>query len=872
MPLPGGTRLGTYEIVAALGAGGMGEVYRAKDTKLGRDVALKILPASFTNDPERVARFRREAQVLASLNHPHIAQIYGLEEANGTQFLVLELVDGESLDKRIARGPIPIDEALGIAKQIAEALEAAHEKGIIHRDLKPANIALTQDGNVKVLDFGLAKAVETTAGSVDAMNSPTITSPAMMTGVGVILGTAAYMSPEQAKGRPADKRSDMWAFGCVLYEMITGKRAFEGEDVSDTLAAVLRSDPDWQALPRVLPTAVATVLNRCLRKDRRQRFSDMSTPLFLLNEATEVAPSSGTLGAQQRSWFKRALPVLGGAMMAVLVTALVDLSFFRPRVTPPESRRVRYQITPPEDNLLYFSLSADGRFLAFLTADGNNAKIWVRALESLETRLLTATQSIATGRIPSFFWSPDGAYLAFSSQGKLYKIARTGGPPVPVCDMPIGGLSGGTWRDDGVILFSAQGSLYRVAASGGASAKLAGQEAQAVGPIWLGGERFLYSADGGIFTGSVEGDKPRRILSNVISNVAYVRPSSSASPGYLLFRSGDTLMAQPLDPQKADRRGEAFPVADGVGDFNTARRGAFSASANGVLVFGHGVSRKTELVWVDRFGKRLQTVSRPFALAANPAIRLSPDDTRAIVPVVGATDADLWIADLNRKSLSRLTADGSTSGIWSPDGRSVLWAARDGSRYLRPADGSGKDELLFKNPRCPSCYPYDWSSLGQIAFADQGQNIGMLNAEGDHKPYLYDQSRFAEVWAQISPDGRWMAYISDSPGQREVIVESIPAGKRRSQISTEGGDWPVWRRDGKELFFRQGSSVMAAPIRLTESAVESGKPQALFEVPLDTRFQVSRDGQRFLIAFPIEQSAGAEPLTVDTDWRAGLNK
>ena len=867
MTLAAGSRLGVYEIISLLGSGGMGEVYQARDTKLNRDVALKVLPEIFASDPERLARFQREAQLLASLNHPRIAAIYGLEESNSLRALVLELVEGPTLADRIAQSPIPIDEALPIARQIAEALEAAHEQGVIHRDLKPANIKLRPDGTVKVLDFGLAKALQPTSG-VRTDLTPTITTPAM-TQLGVILGTAAYMAPEQAKGRPADKRSDVWAFGCVLYEMLTGKRAFEGEDVSDTLAAVLRGDPDWQALPRALPAVVITVLNRCLRKDRHQRFSEMSTPLFLLSEPSEAAPWSAPSPTEPRPWLKRALPVLSGAMVAVLATALAGLAFFRFRITLPEGQRVKYQITPPEGSLVDFSLSADGRFLAFLTGDGNGVKIWVRALESLETRLLTALAEM--GRPVSLFWSPDGAYLAFGSRGKLYKIARTGGTPVPLCEIP-NPITGGTWTDDGVILFSVLGgSLYRVAASGGASIKLDWQEGGAAYPIWLAGHTFLYSAGGGIFTASPEGAKPRLLLSNAITNLAYVQPTSFGSPGYLLFRRGDTLMSQPLDPQKAELRGEAFPLVEGVGSLAAPFSGAFSASANGVLVFRGGVPQTSELIWVDRSGKKLQTVSRPFALARNPAIRLSPDDTRAIVPVEGSTGPDLWIADLIRQSLTRFTVDGSGSGIWSPDGRKVLWAARDGSRYVRSADGSGMDDLLFKNPQCPTCYPYDWSSRGQIAFADQ-RNIGMLDAEGDHKPYPYVQSRFAAYWAQISTDGRWMAYVSDQPGQPGVLVESIPAGISRWQISTAGGDWPVWRRDGKELFFRQGSKLVTAPLRLNEGAVESGKPQALFEVLPNTRFQVSRDGQRFLIAFPIEKSSGTEALTVDTDWRVGLNR
>jgi Tol biopolymer transport system component len=396
--------------------------------------------------------------------------------------------------------------------------------------------------------------------------------------------------------------------------------------------------------------------------------------------------------------------------------------------------------------------------------------------------------------------------------------------------------------------------------------------------VWLTAERFLFQAQApiGIFAGSLNGGKPSLLLSDA-SGAVFVPRAQSGLPDQLLFLRGGTLLAQPIDAEKAELRGVAVPVAERVGDLGRPNNPAFSASATGVLVFGRGQSGDRELVWLDRSGKKLRTVSRSFPLASNAAIRLSADDSRAIIPVVGATGTDLWIAELNRNTLSRFTLDGSTSGIWSPDGRKVLWVAKDGNRYLRSADGSGKDELLFTSPSRGTGYVEDWSSDGKrITFSERsdkgGNNIWLAEPGGDRKPYPYHESRFTESWNAISPDGLWMAYKSDQPGRFEILVESIPTGKGRWQISTEGGDWPVWRRDGKELFFSQGAKMMAVPIRLSKTSVESGKPQALFELSAAARFQVSRDGLRFLIALPVEGAAAAAPLTVDTDWRAGVSK
>jgi serine/threonine protein kinase/Tol biopolymer transport system component len=872
MPLRPGDKLGPYEILAPLGAGGMGEVYRARDTMLKRDVAIKVLPVTFLGDPDRMGRYQREAEVLASLDHPNIGHIHGIVASEDSRGLVLALIEGPTLADRIEAGPIPLEEAIAIARQIVEALEYAHDRGVVHRDLKPANVKITPDGVVKVLDFGLAKVLEDEPAPSSLANSPTLTLG--HTTAGVILGTAAYMSPEQAIGRPVDRRSDIFSFGAVLYEMLAGKRAFAGASTPDVLEAVLKSDPDWQALPEGTPGYLRSLLERTIEKDRKQRLQAIGEARIALAKGEESgAPSQSRFSsAPLRSRFSSGwIGRVWVGVAAVFALALGALAWVHFRETPPERQRIRFQIAPPQGVLRDFKLSPDGRFLAFATSDGDATKLWIRVLESLETRLLTSIPSVS----PLLFWSADGEYIGFVASGKLYKIARAGGSPIAVCDFP-GTFRGAAWRSDGTILFGASGGLYRVSSKGGTPSKV--NDEIALVPVWLIGEKFLFLAPvtSGIFVGSLTGAKPSLLLPDA-SGAVFVPRTRSGLPDHLLFLRGETLLVQSIDAEKAELRGGAVPVAERVGNLGSPRNPAFSASATGVLVFGRGTSPDRELVWLDRAGKKLQTVSRPFAQASNPAIRISSDDSRAIVPVAGPTGGDLWIAELNRNTLSRFTFDGSLSGIWSPDGRKVLWAANDGNRYLRSADGSGKDELLFTAPNWSAGYVEDWSSDGKrITFSGLndkgGTNIWMVETDGDRKPYPYLPSRFIESWNAISPDGQWIAYASNQPGQNEILVESIPTGKGRRQISTEGGDWPVWRRDGKELFFRQGTKIMAAPIRLTKTSVEAGKPQALFEVPADTRFQVSRDGQRFLIAMPVEGAAAATPLTVDTDWRAGVLK
>jgi len=848
-----GTQLGPYRVTGAIGSGGMGEVYKARDTRLGRDVAIKVLPEHLAKDTQARARFEREAKAVAALNHSHICSLYDV----GPDYLVMELVQGPTLADRIAGGLIPLEEAVAIAQQIAEALEAAHEKGIIHRDLKPANVKITPEGNVKVLDFGLAKAIASEELNGDSASS-TVTNP---TGAGTVMGTAAYMAPEQAIGKPVDKRADIWSFGVVFCEMLTGRRLFAGESAAQTMAEVLRAPIDLDRLPRDTPTAIRQLLQRCLDRDPKSRLRDIGEARVAIAKAfhpVEVSTPPAKAGR----------PFAWTAAASILSLSLALLAFIHFRETAPERQHFRFEINPPEGLLESFRLSPDGKFLAIITEEASKNRIWIRSIGRLDTQLLT---DINEGN--DVAWSPDGKYIGFLSGNKFYKIARSGGPPVFWGDSPPV-PTGGVWLDGGVKIITAIGGLYRFPAFDGPAVRMS--DHSSFGPAWLPGEQFLYSRADGIFVGSLDGGKPKRILPDR-TTAQYVPPPNRGSLGHLLFVRTKTLLAQPFDRTKNELRGDPISVAENIRDFPATFGGAFSASSNGVLVFRQG-NFNVVLTWLDRSGKTVQSFSKPF-MAANPVIKLSPTDSQAIVTVDGPDGPDLWIADFDRNTFSRFTFEGARdeSGLWSPDGRKVLWT--DGSKYyITSADRSGANEPLYEMPTsCVGGCLYDWSQDGKlISFGGQNvisptnTNIWTVAMEGDRKPVPYRQSYFDEYPGQISPDSRWMAYTSGESGQFQVYVESIPAGKKRWQISTEDGGWPIWRHDGKELFYQQGTKLMAVPIRLAETSVEIGKPQALFDVLPDTRFQVSRDGQRILIAMPVE--GASRPLIVDTDWRAGLKQ
>jgi Tol biopolymer transport system component len=907
MTLQLGARLGSYEIIVALGAGGMGEVYRAKDTKLGRDVALKVLPASFTNDPERVARFRREAQVLASLNHPHIAQIHGLEEVDGTQFLVLELVDGESLDKRIARGRIPVDEALGIARQIAEALEAAHEKGIIHRDLKPANIALTNDGNVKVLDFGLAKAVEATSWSAsDATNSPTITSAAMMTGVGVILGTAAYMSPEQAKGRAADKRSDIWAFGCVLYEMLTGKRAFGGTNVPEMLADVIKGNPDWSVLPRSTPAAVCRLLRRCLANDPRARIGDASTARLEIDEASSPGVTLGNSAMikvpafrwrpSSIQWTVAAVGLLAALFVGLLPyvrRAAEDRPAFRAVIPLPENTLIGGTGYPAATLGLSIALSPNGRYVVFVATSADGIwRLWLRSMDGGAAQLLAGTEN---GTRP--FWSPDSRSVGFFADHKLKRIDTAVGRVLTVWDAPGEISGGGAWNADGVILFATSlvgvgppGRIYRVPVSGGTPAPVTSTDADAAesgdsAPIFLpDGRHFLYThwsstTRPSVFIGSIDGSDKALLLDRV-TNVQYAQDR-------LLFLRGTTLVSQPFSTRRLALSGDVVPVVEGVAIDPRSRTGLFSASATGVLAY-HSATEGvfSQLTWFDRAGKVIGLLGGP---ANYNTVNLSPDGTRAAVSLRDPSgNQDIWLIDVNRNIPTRFTFDPTDEamGIWSPDGTRIVFdSLRNGRRdlYQKPADGSGNEERIEASPI--SKYATSWSPDGRFllyhstsATPQTGNDIWVLPIAGDRKPFPFLQTRFDERRAQFSPDGQWVAYQSNESGQHEVYVARFPGAGGKRRVSPRGGGSPRWRRDGKELFYvDQDGNLMAAVIDSRGSVLEVGDVRPLFRTKMrdqnnGTPYDVTADGQRFLLNALVQSTTTPTSIELVVNWPALLRR
>ena len=807
MSLGPGTRLGPYEVLSAIGAGGMGEVYRARDRKLGRDVALKVLPELFAADPERLARLHREAQVLAALNHPHIAAIYGVEDSSDTHALVLELVEGETLADCIARGPIPIDEALPIAKQIAEALEAAHEQGIIHRDLKPSNIKITPGGTVKVLDFGLAKLAETAARETGAARgpavlsmSPTITSPAMVTGVGVLLGTAAYMSPEQAKGREADKRSDIWAFGCVLYEMLTGKRAFEAEDISDTLAAVLRADVDLSALPSTISPVVRKFLARCFQRDPKQRVQAVGDLRLALEGAFEtgVAQSAQSIVTAQPAWRRAIVPLTMLLVGSSFVGAAV---WFTTRPVPP--RVTRMTITPPEATAL--TIDGNDRDLA-ITPDGtrvvyegaNGTRLFVRQLDALDpTPLVTLT-----GGAQGLFTSPDSQWVGYvENNDTLKKIAITGGPAVTLLKMD-GASRGVTWAADDTIVFAtatqAASGLQRVSASGGTATVLtrpdrARGEADHLWPEVLpGGRQVLYTV---LAISDLDAAQVAVLDLATGASKTLIRGGYHAhyvASGHLVYAAGGTLRAVAFDPDRLEIRGTPVPVVPRL--LTTNNGGAdFGVSTNGTLVYvdapGRGLSSRRMLVWVDRQGRE-QPVNLP--IRAYTYGQLSPDGTKVALDIRDQEN-DIWIWDVARGTLQRLTFDpGLNRGaVWTPDGKRLAFSAAkpDGSEetYWQAADGSGVAERLTESTMrgaVPNSFLPDGSGL-LYTEPDGSRDVWMVKVNGPRTGQRLIATAANEQNGVVSPDGHWLAYQSNESGRDEIYVQAVSRCRHRAMADLD---------------------------------------------------------------------------------------
>jgi serine/threonine-protein kinase len=884
MPLGPGTRVGPYEIVSAIGAGGMGEVYRARDTKLGRDVALKVIPDTFALDADRVARFKREAQVLASLNHPHIAAIYGFEDSGETHALVLELVEGETLADRIARGPIPVDEALPIAKQIAEALEAAHEQGIIHRDLKPANIKVTPDGAVKVLDFGLAKLNDPDASNApngpNALSmSPTITSPAMMTGVGMLLGTAAYMAPEQAKGRPADKRSDIWAFGCVLYEMLTGKRAFDGEDMTDVIAAIVRGEPEWAALPSDLPASIRTIVRQCLEKDRRRRIADIAVVQYLLHEPAQVAAGAPAVGATParggRVWLMVAAGIVLGAAAAMFGSRLMT--------RPAPVHVSRFEIVPPDAAPLAspagvnVAISRDGSTLVYHAQPGGVQQLLMRRIGELEAKPIPGTELASNP-----FFSPDGSRIGFVIGNQLKTISLAGGPPSVVCDVP-GLVAGASWAGDVIVFAQAGSGLFRVPATGGRAENVAKPDASKgeIDYLWPqilpDGKAVLYTVFGTggarqarVAVRHLDSADPR-ILVEGGNGAGYI------SSGHLLYAViPDSVMAVPFDITRLEVRGSAVPVLSGV---IVKANGAMNVvvADDGTLVYvkGSGTVFQGALgfQWVGRDGKPAGVVATQIEGPRYP--HLSPDARSLAVTIGPANQGNIWVIDLTGASQAReLTFRAhNVEPTWSPDGTYLVFTSdRDGQRNLFriAADGSAQEPTRLTTS-ANAQEPEAWSPDGQwLLYREVSPktrtDLLLLGPDGKSRPWL--QTEFDEEAASFSPDGRWVSYVSDQTGRAEIWVRPFPGPGAPIRVSADGGREPVWSRNGSELFYQSGRKLMTAEVATHQPALQFKPPRVLFEggfVPFDANvpktYDVAPDG-RFLMIKEDQRPAPASLVVV----------
>lgn len=843
-----GTRLAHYDISSHLGSGGMGDVYQATDTKLGRAVALKLLPEAFSHNTERVARFEREARALAALNHPHIAAIYGFEESGGRRFLVMELAEGETLADRIRKGPLPIDEALAVARQIAEALEAAHEKGIIHRDLKPANIKVTPQGQVKVLDFGLAKAFAGDAQNTNSSDSPTISMAA--TQQGVILGTAAYMSPEQARGREVDRRTDLFAFGCVLYEMLTGRAAFEGEDVTDILSRVMQRDPDWTRLPAGTPAAIQRLLGRCLQKDRNRRLQAAGDARIEIDEAhAEPERQEAALHARSGGW-----PKLAWTASAILLVATAALAFIHFREAPPaESPEMRLEIpTLFTNDLNSIAISPDGQKVAFEGSGDSGRQLWIRPLNSETAQPLAGTEGATRP-----FWSPDSRSVAFFAQGSLKRTDLAGGSPQTLANA-TGGF-GGTWGD-GDILFVAGNftPLMRVPASGGAATVVTEPakrgEYSINFPKFLPDNRhFLFSISGpensGVYAASLDAPEPQLLLRGAVSSrIEYLRS------GWLLYIREGVLFAHPFDLAARELRGDPVALA--------SRVASFSVSDNGTVAYRNArAGLRAQLTWFDRTGKAQGVMGDPDQRVAIANPELSPDGRRVAGDVILDNNRDVWLQDSIRVTRFTFDAGGDWMPIWSPDGARIAFRSnRSGvfKLYEKPSSGSGTETLLLDASQ--DAMPDSWSPNGRFLLYQSfdpadGRDIWALPLEGERKPFVFLKTRYNEAYSQFSPDGRWVAYQSDESGRSEVYIRPFPGPGGQWQVSTGGGAMARWRHDGKELYYvAPDQNLMAAAVELKETAVEIGAPSPLFPVQLlggsqsnfHQQYDVARDG-RFLI-------------------------
>jgi Tol biopolymer transport system component len=880
-----GRTIAHYQVTERLGAGGMGEVYRARDTRLGRSVALKVLPDAVAGDPDRLQRFEREAKLLASLNHPNLAVIHGVEHDGQRRVLVLELVEGEDLAKRIARGALPVDEALAIARQIADAVEAAHEQGVIHRDLKPANIVLGSDGAVKVLDFGLAKAIEGDPSASKLSQSPTVLASSP-TAAGVILGTAAYMSPEQARGKRVDRRADIFAFGCVLYEMLTGRMAFSGETVSDTLAAVLRADPDWSLLPAETPRAVTRLLQRCLEKDARQRLRDMGEARIALDAA--LRGNSGDDAPAPAAVLRRPARLPWAIVALLAVVAVVAMTRGR-GATPREDGLVQLSLLLPRGAGLALrgehpappAISPDGRRVVFGISRQGGTVLCVRPLGEADAVVIPGTEGAGYP-----FWSPDGRQIGFFAQGKLKRVDAGGGPVTLVCDALLG--KGGSWGPDGTIIFAPTyaSAIFRVGLDGGVPQAITlpdtsrGEVSHRFPRFLPDGRRFIYMTravstragevgSGGVRlrVGSVDGNFDRELMA-AESNAVY-------ADGYLLFARNDYLVAQRFDAETLELSGEPSPLANPVRMIPGASRGLFDASATGVLVYQAGsVVEGNQMTWVDLAGKEIGKLGEA-AQHDNP-VNLSPDATQVAAaifdPRIGTPD--VWIYDVRRNIRTRFTTDPAPDNnpIWSPDGSRLVFSSTRGGRvelYMKSIEGSKPEERFYSGTG--DNFATAWSPDGRSVLSAQlvaggGWNLNAIPTDGGRAPeHVLTMATGFNV--TFSPGGRWIAYDTNEGGNRDTYVVAFSGAGRKWQISTAGGFNPRWK--GSHIYYFNERGVLRTQVTESNSAIVIGSEELLFETTDLVDFDVTGDEKRLLLLRTIDEG-NREPLSVVLNWQRKL--